>query len=90
MQIYYCHRDKTLGNLDMVIPARLWHEHPDPAARAFYGPQGKAAPPTQYRELRSGHIDINVLPDGHLSRAQDRCPWNEADGTDEHQCIGTN
>ena len=90
VQIYYCHRDKSLGSLDMVIPARLWRDHPDPAAREFYGPQGKAAPPTQYRELTSGHIDINFLPDSHISRTQDRCPWNEADGTDEHQCISTN
>jgi hypothetical protein len=69
----------------MVIPARLWRDHPDPAARAFYGPQGKAASPSQYRELTGAHIDINLLADSHIPRAQDRCPWNEADATDKHQ-----
>ena len=89
VQTYYCHRDKTLGNLDMVIPAQLWRDHPDPAARAFYSPQSKA-PPTHYRELRSTHIAIDLLADSHISHAQNRCPWNEADDTDEHRCIATN
>ena len=90
VQIYYCHQEKNLGNLDMVIPARLWRDHPDPAARAFYEPQAKAATPTRYREFRSTQIDINLLPDTSPARAQDGCPWNEADDTNEHQCISTN
>lgn len=87
VQTYYCHREKTLGNLDMVIPASLWRDHPDPQARALYGPQMEACRLTGYRELRAGHVDVDLLPDPGTGRGQERCPWNEEEGEDTHRCL---
>ncbi len=86
IQTYYCHRSSKLGKLDMVIPAQLWRDHPDPAARELYGPQAQASPPLNYRELHAGHMEIAVQPDP-ASLTQDACPWNAADKTDTHTCM---
>jgi hypothetical protein len=37
IQIYYGHADRPYLSNDSIIPATLWHCHPDPATRAFYG-----------------------------------------------------
>lgn len=87
IQTYYCHRASKLGKLDMVIPAQLWRDHPDPAARELYGPQAQAPPPLSYRELHAGHLEITIQPDPSDTLSQDACPWNAADKTDTHTCV---
>jgi ectoine hydroxylase-related dioxygenase (phytanoyl-CoA dioxygenase family) len=87
VQTYFCHREKTLGKLDMVIPASLWRDHADPGAAALYGAQMEAFRQPGYREFRAGHTDIDMLPDPAIAWAQDRCPWNEEEGNEEHRCL---
>ena len=87
IQIYYCHRDAKLGKLDMIIPAKLWRDHSDPAAGELYSPQSRAAALSNYREIRASHMHIDVLPDSTDTLSQNACPWNTADDTDSHQCI---
>ena len=61
IQTYYCHRERHLGSLDLTIPASLWRDHPDPAAREFYEPQVTAGSSAQHRELRAaGWICMSI------------------------------
>lgn len=89
LQTYYCHRERMIGSLDMVIPARLWRDHTDPGARDLYAPQMQAQVPGGHRELRAGRLELNLLPDPAAPAAAERCPWNEAEGTEEHVCHAT-
>ena len=43
------------------------------------------------RKLKGANMDIDLatLP-GTISWQQDRCPWNEAEGTDIHKCAVKN
>lgn len=79
IQIYYCHRDRKLGKLDMVIPASLWRDHPDPSAVELYGPQMQAHSLSSNREIPADPLNIEVQ--------QTDCPWNAAENTDIHRCI---
>ncbi len=38
-------------------------------------------------ELRGGNMDIDLIPNKEVNWEQDKCPWNEADGTNEHKCA---
>jgi ectoine hydroxylase-related dioxygenase (phytanoyl-CoA dioxygenase family) len=87
IQIYYCHRDRKLGKLDMVIPADLWRDHAEAEAKDLYGPQMQAATPSNYRELQAGQMQIHVQPDPTDTLSQDTCPWNAAEETDTHRCM---
>ena len=38
-------------------------------------------------ELRGGNMDIDLIPKADLKWRQEPCPWNVADGSDEHKCA---
>jgi hypothetical protein len=43
------------------------------------------------RKLRGGNMDIDLaIPAGNIPWEQERCPWNEAEGTDSHKCAVKN
>jgi len=43
------------------------------------------------RSLKGANMDIDLAtPHGEISWEQDRCPWNEAEHTDEHRCAVKN
>ena len=43
------------------------------------------------RKLKGANMDIDLAtPPGNISWQQDRCPWNEAEGTDSHTCAVKN
>ena len=40
------------------------------------------------RKLNGANMDIDLAtPRGEISWEQDRCPWNEAEQTNEHRCA---
>ena len=40
------------------------------------------------RKLTGANMDIDLAtPRGEISWEQDRCPWNEAEQTNEHRCA---
>ena len=42
----------------------------------------------QIRKLRGANMDIDLsTPRESISWEQDRCPWNEADNTNQHKCA---
>jgi hypothetical protein len=43
------------------------------------------------RKRRGANMDIDLAtPQGKIAWQQDRCPWNEAEGTDSHTCAAKN
>lgn len=43
------------------------------------------------RKLNGANMDIDLAtPAGKVSWEQDKCPWNEAEKTDEHKCAVKN
>jgi len=43
------------------------------------------------RKLDGANMDIDLAtPEGKISWKQDKCPWNEVDGTGEHKCAVKN
>jgi len=47
------------------------------------------APPI--RRLAGANMDIDLAtPPGTIAWQQDRCPWNQAEQTDEHRCATKN
>jgi hypothetical protein len=43
------------------------------------------------RKLHGANMDIDLMtPIDAISWEQDRCPWNLAEGTDEHRCAVKN
>jgi hypothetical protein len=45
----------------------------------------------QIRRLSGANMDIDLAtPASAIEWTQDRCPWNEADGTDAHRCATKN
>jgi hypothetical protein len=95
VQTYYCHPPEPPGSINLTIPVSLWRDHEDPEARELYGPQASIAAVTGHRELRAGHIDIElaaapaVAVPGVDGKAVERCPWDEAEGG-HHRCVSTN
>lgn len=45
---------------------------------------------TQIKELKGGNLELDLLPNPLVTWPQDRCPWNEAEGTDAHRCAVKN
>ena len=46
---------------------------------------------TTLRKLGGANMDIDLAtPSEQINWAQDRCPWNEAKGTNEHKCAVKN
>lgn len=46
---------------------------------------------TMIRRLDGANMDIYLTtPQGLIPWEQDRCPWNEAEGTDHHKCAVKN
>ena len=46
---------------------------------------------TTIKRLDGANMDIDlVTPEEMIQWRQDRCPWNEADETDEHKCAVKN
>mgnify|MGYP001030623912 CR=1 FL=1 len=44
--------------------------------------------PEPLRRLAGANMDIDLAsPPGTIAWPQDRCPWNEAEGTGEHRCA---
>ena len=42
-------------------------------------------------KLKGANMDIDLAtPRGEIAWEQDRCPWNEAEHTDEHRCAVKN
>ena len=40
------------------------------------------------KKLSGANMDIDLAtPGGRISWEQERCPWNEAERTDEHRCA---
>ncbi|MBN2387112.1 MAG: hypothetical protein JXB85_08830 [Anaerolineales bacterium] len=40
------------------------------------------------RRLSGANMDIDLAtPPGQIAWQQDRCPWNEAEGSDVHRCA---
>jgi hypothetical protein len=42
------------------------------------------------RALKGANMDIDLLPNPKVTWKQDKCPWNESDGTDTHKCAVKN
>ena len=43
------------------------------------------------RKLNGANMDIDLAtPRGEISWEQDRCPWNEAEQSNEHRCAVKN
>ncbi len=43
------------------------------------------------RKLGGANMDIDLAsPEDLIPWQQDRCPWNETEGTDEHRCAVKN
>ena len=43
------------------------------------------------RKLKGANMDIDLAtPAGNIPWQQERCPWNEAEGTDSHKCAVKN
>jgi len=43
------------------------------------------------RKLSGANMDIDLTtPENQIDWQQDRCPWNQAEGTDLHQCAVKN
>ncbi len=46
---------------------------------------------TAIRKLSGANMDIDLAtPEGAIAWQQDKCPWNQAEGTDEHRCAAKN
>jgi hypothetical protein len=46
---------------------------------------------TVIRKLDGANMDIDlVTPVDQIQWRQDKCPWNEAEGADEHRCAVKN
>jgi hypothetical protein len=42
----------------------------------------------QLHKLKGANMDIDLAtPHGQILWEQDRCPWNQAERTDEHRCA---
>ena len=39
------------------------------------------------RELRAGHVNIDMLPNPDVGWTHDTCPWNEKEGNQDHRCL---
>ncbi len=39
------------------------------------------------KKLNGANMDIDLTSQGEVSWDQDRCPWNVAEGTNEHKCA---
>ena len=45
----------------------------------------------QIRKLKGAYMDIDLAtPAGEISWEQDRCPWNQAERSNEHRCAVKN
>ncbi len=45
----------------------------------------------QIRQLHGANMDIDLAtPENAISWQQDKCPWNQAEGTDAHRCAVKN
>lgn len=43
------------------------------------------------KELKGANMDIDLTtPEEKIEWEQDKCPWNEAEGTEEHKCAVKN
>ena len=43
------------------------------------------------RELKGANMDIDLTtPEGKIHWKQDKCPWNEREGTKKHKCTVKN
>jgi hypothetical protein len=43
------------------------------------------------RRLSGANMDIDLAtPAGTIAWAQERCPWNEAEGSESHRCANKN
>ena len=43
------------------------------------------------KKLRGANMDIDLATsEGEIEWQQDRCPWNEAEGTNAHKCAVKN
>jgi len=43
------------------------------------------------QKLKGANMDIDLAtPQGSIEWEQDGCPWNKAEGTDEHKCAVKN
>ena len=38
-------------------------------------------------ELKGANMDIDLIPNPKVSWEQEKCPWNEAEETNEHKCA---
>jgi hypothetical protein len=46
---------------------------------------------TIVRKLAGANMDIDLAtPAGVIAWEQEQCPWNQAEGTDEHRCAVKN
>jgi hypothetical protein len=46
---------------------------------------------TKIQKLRGANMDIDLATlAGEIEWQQDKCPWNQADQTDEHRCAEKN
>lgn len=42
------------------------------------------------KELKGGNLDLDLIPNPAVGWAQDRCPWNMAEGVETHRCAVKN
>jgi hypothetical protein len=48
-------------------------------------------PEEKHRKLAGANMDIDLMtPEGQIEWQQDACPWNQTEGTAEHQCAVKN
>ncbi|MBU1198916.1 MAG: hypothetical protein KKF46_05795 [Nanoarchaeota archaeon] len=40
--------------------------------------------------LKGADMDIDLIHNSDLDWKQDKCPWNELEGTDKHKCAVKN
>ena len=42
------------------------------------------------KKLGGANMDIDLVQNDKVEWKQDKCPWNEAEGSDEHKCAVKN
>ena len=39
------------------------------------------------KELKGANMDIDLIPNPDVHWEQDKCPWNDFEGTNNHKCA---
>ena len=39
------------------------------------------------REIKGANMDIDLIPNPKIDWEQEKCPWNESEGSNAHKCA---